>query len=111
MHFIIIHTVYRGMACSCSCACEQCLKFRPNVYKSNESHALCNLCLYTLCNLCLHALCNLCLHTLFNVCLHTLLLLLLLCFTTQVVEARGNERPKKKRREVKYIDCADGLKA
>ena len=37
-----------------------------------------------------------------------LLLLLLLCFTTQVVEARGDERQK---REVKYIDCADGLKA
>ena len=36
-------------------------------------------------------------------------LLLLLGFTTQVVEARGEEREKKEK--VKYIDCADGLKA
>ena len=36
-----------------------------------------------------------------------IIIILLLCFTTQVVEARGEEREKK----VKYIDCADGLKA
>ena len=34
-------------------------------------------------------------------------IIIIISFTTQVVEARGEEREKK----VKYIDCADGLKA